>query len=199
MRSASAYPAPRSASKRCPMMISSPCCSTSASTSRFVTKLSRQMDTVRLQRLFDDEMRVVLAADHPLAGREHLDADDFADVHLVVYDTYDPLRTPAIPLPIPAGAQPARVTTMPVVTDLMMEMVASGDHISILPSWIIEPYLDGNDLITMQVGTTPVARTWYCATRHGQPSESIDQLSQLIVEHFSRDAGVQRGRSPATS
>jgi LysR family transcriptional regulator, regulator for metE and metH len=152
-----------------------------------VTKLSRQMDSVRLQRLFDDEMRAVVAANHPLADRDQLSAEDFADVHLVLYDTYDPMRTPVIPLPVPAGAQPARVTTVPVVTDLMIEMVASGDHISILPSWIIAPYLERYDLTTLQVGTTPIARTWYCATRHRQSTEAIDVLSGLVVEHFARD------------
>jgi LysR family transcriptional regulator, regulator for metE and metH len=165
-----------------------------------VTKLSRQMDAVRLERLFDDEMRAVVAANHPLADREYLSAADFADLHLVVYDTYDPLRAPAIPLPIPPGAQPARVTTVPVVTDLMMEMVASGDHVSILPSWILAPHLEPYDLTTLQVGTTPIARTWYCATRHGQSTEAVDVLSRLIVEHFARDKPAsQSGRSPTTS
>jgi LysR family transcriptional regulator, regulator for metE and metH len=151
-----------------------------------VTKLSRQMDSVRLQRLFDDEMCAVVASSHPLAEGDRMNAEDFADVHLVLYDTYDPMRTPVIPLPVPPGARPARVTTVPVVTDLMIEMVASGDHVSILPSWIISPYLERYDLTTLQIGATPIARTWYCATRHGQSTEAIDLLSRLIVEHFSR-------------
>lgn len=151
-----------------------------------VTKLDRQMDSVRLQRLFDDEMRVVVAANHPWAGRDHVSAADFADVHLVLYDTYDPLRTPALPLPIPPGALPGRLTTMPIVTDLLIEMVASGETVTVLPSWIVAPYLENLDLATLQLGSTPLARTWYCATRHSQSPDTADLLSQLIVEHFTR-------------
>lgn len=157
-----------------------------------VTKLDREMDSVRLQRLFDDELRAVVASNHPWAGPGQASAEDFADAHLVLYDTYDPLRTPALPLPIPPGALPGRLTTIPVATELLIEMVASGDSVTVLPSWIVAPYLETHDLTTLQVGNAPLARTWYCAMRHGQSSETIGVLSNLTLDYLSRDNNIAR-------
>ena len=44
----------------------------------------------------------------------------------------------SVPLPVPIGAQPRRLTTLPLTVDLLIEMVASGgDVVTILPSWIV--------------------------------------------------------------
>lgn len=156
-----------------------------------VTKLEREMVQVRLQRLFDDEMVAVVAATHPWAARRHLEAADFADSHLVLYDTYDQQRADPVPLPIPPGARPARLTTLPFVTDLLMEMVTSGDAVTVMPTWIAEPYLRSHDLVTVQVGAQPQLRTWYCATRHCDQSESTQAFVDLLERHFA-DRGAPR-------
>ena len=151
-----------------------------------VNKLDRQADRVRLQRLFDDELRAVVASGHPWADRAHVDAPDFVDVHLVLFDSYDQNRVPPVPLPIPIGAQPERLTTLPITADLLIEMVASGgDVVTILPSWIVEPYLKTHDLASVQVGATPQARTWYCATRHGPQPANIEAFVSVLTEQLA--------------
>ena len=58
---------------------------------------------------------------------------------------------------LPIGAQPQRLTTLPL-TDLLIEMVASGgDVVTILPSWVVAPYLRTHDLASVQVGAAPQA------------------------------------------
>jgi LysR family transcriptional regulator, regulator for metE and metH len=148
-----------------------------------INKLDRQVDHVRLQRVFDDELRAVVASSHPWAGRTHVAAPDFVDVHLVLCESYDQNRVPPKPLPVPIGAQPQRVTMLPGGADLLIEMVASGgDVVTIMPSWIAAPYLESHDLTSVQVGTTPQARTWYCATRHGPQPESIEAFVSVLTE-----------------
>jgi len=56
-----------------------------------------------------------------------------------------------------SGAHPGRLTTMPIVTELLIEMVASGESVTVLPTWIVAPYLETYDLVTLQVGRTPLA------------------------------------------
>ena len=151
-----------------------------------INKLDRQVDHVRLQRLFDDELRAVVASSHPWAGRAHVAAADFVDVHLVLCESYDQNRVPPMPLPVPIGAQPQRLTTLPLSADLLIEMVASGgDVVTILPSWIVAPYLQTHDLASVQVGATPQARTWYCATRHGPQPENIEAFVSVLTEQLA--------------
>ena len=149
-----------------------------------VTKLDRHADHVRLDRLFDDELRGVVAVTHPWAGRAAVGADDFVDQHLVLYDSYDPARTPSVALPIPPGARPARLTTVPVETDLIVEMVAAGDAITVLPSWIVAPYLATHPVTTVAVGDPPQARTWYCATRHGPRRDLVAAFIDTVTGHL---------------
>ena len=151
-----------------------------------INKLDRQADRVRLQRLFDDELRAVVASSHPWAGRAHVAAADFIDVHLVLFESYDQNRVPPVPLPVPIGAQPQRLTTLPLTADLLIEMVASGgDVVTILPSWIVAPYMQTHDLASVQVGATPQARTWYCATRHGPQPENIEAFVSVLMEQLA--------------
>jgi LysR family transcriptional regulator for metE and metH len=150
-----------------------------------INKLHGQADRVRLQHLFDDELRAVVASSHRWAGRTHVTAADFVDVHLVLCESYDQSRVPPVPLPLPIGAQPQRLTTLPL-TDLLVEMVASGgDVVTILPSWVVAPYLRTHDLASVQVGATPQARTWYCATRHGQQPENVDAFVAVLTEQLA--------------
>jgi LysR family transcriptional regulator for metE and metH len=146
-----------------------------------VTKPDREMDRVSLTRLFEDEMVAVVPARHSWASRGHLTAKDFTGAHLVLYDVYDQNRIPSIPLPIPRQARPARITTMPVVTDLVIEMVAGGQGVTVLPNWVAAPYVSSHDLALVHIGAIPLTRTWYCATRPGpQPPHLAAFVDELV-------------------
>ena len=145
-----------------------------------VTKLEPRMSQVRLERLFDDELVAVVAADHEWATRTFIRAEDFADVHLVLFDAYDPARMPAIPLPIPPGARPGRLTTVPAFTELLIETIVSSDAVSVLPSWTVAPYLRSHAVVAVPIDDPAQHRTWYCATRHGPRREPVDVLADLL-------------------
>ncbi|MFD5417760.1 LysR family transcriptional regulator [Streptomyces sp. NPDC127069] len=151
-----------------------------------VTKPDVQMDRVTLTRLFDDEMVAVVPAGHPWASRAHLTARDFDGADLVLYDFYDQKRIPSIPLPIPVGARPGRITTMPVVTDLVVEMVAGGQGVSVLPNWVAAPYTASHGLALVRIGAQPLTRTWFCATRPGPRPPHLD----VFVEELEARLGT---------
>jgi len=98
-----------------------------------VTKPDPAQERVDSRLLFEDELVAVFGADHALAGRAWLEARHFDDVHLIVYDGYDPARVPDVRLPLPAGARPLRVSTMPLVTELLVQLVAASDRVTVLP------------------------------------------------------------------
>ena len=149
-----------------------------------VTKLDRQMDRVLLTPLFDDEMVAVVAGPHPWAARRYVTARDFDDAHLILYDVYDQTRIPSTPLPVPHGARPARITTMPVITDLLIEMVAGGQGVTVLPNWVAAPYTTSHDVEIVHLGAKPLIRTWYCATRPGPRLPHIDAFVQELTREL---------------
>ena len=149
-----------------------------------VTKLDRQMDRVLLTPLFDDEMVAVVAGPHPWAARRYVTARDFDDAHLILYDVYDQTRIPSTPLPVPHGARPARITTMPVITDLLIEMVAGGAGVTVLPNWVAAPYTTSHDVEIVHLGAKPLIRTWYCATRPGPRLPHIDAFVQELTREL---------------
>jgi len=151
-----------------------------------ITKPDPQMDRIDLVRLFEDEMVAVVPAGHPWTALPHLTARDFDDSQLVMYDLYDQSRTPATPLPIPHGARPGRITTMPVITDLVIEMVASGQGATVLPGWVAAPYVASHGLALVRIGAEPMTRTWYCATRPGARPALVATLVEELTERLRR-------------
>lgn len=149
-----------------------------------VHKPERRMDLVEVTTLFDDEMVAVVAAGHPWATRRHVTARDFDDTHLILYDGYDQSRIPATPLPIPHGARPARVTTMPMLTDIVIEMVVGGEGVTVIPNWMALPFVDSHGVGIVQVGAKPQTRTWSCATRRGAQPAHIAAFADELVQHL---------------
>lgn len=147
-----------------------------------VAKPDRLMERVHSEPVFRDEMVAVVAANHPWATRSHVTARDFAGVHLVLYDVYDQSRTPTPALPLPAGARPGRISTVPLVTDLVVEMVASGEGVSVLPHWVAAPYAARVALVP--IGARPQWRTWHLATRAGTQPSAVIAFASLVGEHF---------------
>lgn len=146
-----------------------------------VSKLDRQLDRVRLHELFDDELVAVVATGHPWAARRRVDAAAFATVDLVLFDSYDQARVPATPLPIPAGATPASITYVPLVTDLLVESVAASGRVTVLPSWTAAPYVAAGSVRAVPIGAkASQSRTWYAATRRGRRPEAVrDFVAEL--------------------
>lgn len=159
-----------------------------------VTKPDQLMERVHLVPLFRDQMVAVVAVDHPWARRSHVTARDFTDVHLVLYDIYDQGRSPAQPLPLPPSARPGRVSTVPLVTDLVIEMVASGEGISVLPQWVAAPFAQAPDprVAVVQIGAKGTWRSWHLATRIGDHAPAVVDLAELVAARFrAGTTGVQ--------
>ncbi len=154
-----------------------------------VTKPDPRMDRVDLIPVFEDQMVAVVAAGHPWAGRRYVTARDFDDVHLVIYDVYDPARVPAVALPLPQGARPSRVTPMPVIAELLVEMVASGQDVTVLPSWEAERLIDEHDVVAVRMGARPLVRSWFCATRRGAQPEHVQVFVDELVEQLTTPLG----------
>ena len=135
--------------------------------------------------LFDDEMVAVVPADHPWSGRPHLRPRDLDGTQLILFDSYDPARVPALPLPIPDGVTPATITTTPVVSELVIELVAAGQGIGILPGWVAAPYTRSGRVASVRLTRAPRPHTWYAAWRRADTPAHIDTFVDLLRDHFA--------------
>ena len=144
------------------------------------------MDRVRLHELFDDELLAIVASDHPWAGKPYVDADDFTDAHLVMFDSYDPARIPAIAAADSRRRAAGRLTLLPLVTELVVETVIASDAVTVMPSWTAAPYLASGRVAGVQVGRQAHGRTWYAATRRGGQPEPVRVLVDLLRDMLGR-------------
>jgi LysR family transcriptional regulator for metE and metH len=149
-----------------------------------VAKFDRRMESLRVDHLFDDAMVAVVPDGHPWAARPYVDGPEFNGVSLIVFESYDPARVPALPLPIPPGGTPAKVITTPVVTELALEMVVAGQGVAVLPEWVVTPYLASRRLAAVPLTARPAVRAWSCVTRR-EPPAHVEAFCELIRAHFA--------------
>ncbi len=117
--------------------------------------------------LFEDEVVAVMAPDHPLAAKEILRAEDFADEILFLHS--DPDRTELLTDVLePAGVRPCRVTTLQL-TEAVLGVVAAGLGLSAVATWVAEPQVRSGTLVTRPVAGDGLQRTWLAAYRARDP------------------------------
>jgi LysR family transcriptional regulator for metE and metH len=114
------------------------------------------------QPLFEDELVAVVPPSHPFAKRSHVEPDDFADEHLIVYtadrsDSYVFRRILS-----PAGVEPARVSQVPL-TEAILELVKAGLGVSVMARWAIEPALKTGAVAAVRITRRGVYRPWSAA------------------------------------
>jgi len=109
--------------------------------------------------LFEDEQLVVMAPDHPLAAKQHIQAHDFADVALIVYTT--PLNSNQLfqKLLMPAGVTPRKVYQV-MLTEAIIEMVRAGMGVAVMARWAVAPYLKSGQLKAVRLTKKGIFRRW---------------------------------------
>lgn len=105
--------------------------------------------------LFRFEIVALVAKDHPLAGRDHLVAQDFASDTLITYPVPDDMLDVVRQVLKPAGVDTARRTTE--LTVAMLQLVASRRGIATLPIWAAQNYLNRDYVLAKRI--TPAGLT----------------------------------------
>jgi len=119
---------------------------------------------LRFVPVFDYEQVLVVARDHPLAGRAHVEPADLSDDVLITYpvdierlDIYNQFF-------LPAGCAPRRRKTIET-TDIMLQMVASGRGVAALPRWLVDEYAGRMAVAPVRLGREGVFKQIFLGTR----------------------------------
>ncbi|MEQ9870857.1 HTH-type transcriptional regulator MetR [Pectobacterium odoriferum] len=128
--------------------------------------------------LFDFEVRLVLAPDHPLAGKEKIEPEDFTAETLMIYPVQRQRLDVWRHFLQPAGVSP----TLKSVdnTLLLIQMVAARMGIAALPHWVVESFERQELIVTKSLGDGLWSRL-YAAVRDGEQR-------QPVIDAFIRSA-----------
>ncbi|WP_333695813.1 LysR family transcriptional regulator [Phaeobacter italicus] len=132
---------------------------------------------VEFIELFDYNPVFVASAQHPLAEKTYVDAEDFRGQTLITYpvekarlDIFNQLLTPA-------GVEPAHIRQVEL-TAVILLLVASNRGISVLPDWVVREVKYSSDYVTRPLTAKGITRRLYAAIR----SEDRDKpyMQELI-------------------
>ena len=142
--------------------------------------------------MFDFEVRLVLAPDHPLAQVERISPEDLADEVLMIY----PVQRQRLDIwrhfLQPAGVSPALKSVDNTL--LLIQMVSARMGIAALPHWVVESFEKQGLIVTKTLGEGLWSRL-YAAVRDGEQRQPVLEAftrfaRQHACEHlpFVRDA-----------
>jgi len=140
--------------------------------------------------LFDYEPVFVAAAQHPLAAKDVIEAEDFRGQILITYpvdrarlDIFSQLLTPA-------KVEPAAVRQVEL-TAVILLLVASNRGVAVLPDWVVRQVRYHSDYITRPLTRAGITRRLYAATRSDDTSRPY--MAHLIRLARQEAVKLQRG------
>lgn len=128
-----------------------------------ITSEAEPQDGVVYQPLFAYDMVVIMAKDHPQAGKAVWQAEDFADETLIHYPVPDVMLDLVRKVLKPAGINPARRTSE--LTVAIIQLVASRRGVAAMPFWAVKPYLDRGYVASARIGEAGLQSELYVALR----------------------------------
>ena len=128
------------------------------------------LDDVTFTPLFDYEPVFVASAQHPLAAKAYVEAEDFRDELLITYpversrlDVFSELLTPAKVEP--------RAVRQVELTAVVLLLVASNRGVAVLPDWVVREVRYHSDYVTRPVTKGGLNKRLYAATRSDETTK----------------------------
>lgn len=147
------------------------------------------LDGVDFNALFDYEPVFVASAQHPLAGKAFVEAEDFRGETLITYpvdrarlDVFSQLLTPA-------RVEPGSIRQVEL-TAVILLLVASNRGVAVLPDWVVREVRTNSDYVTRPLTKAGVTRRLYAATR----SEDTQKPYMSHLLRIARKIPVQLQR-----
>ncbi|MEM9754730.1 MAG: LysR substrate-binding domain-containing protein [Pseudomonadota bacterium] len=114
--------------------------------------------------LFDYEPVFVAAAEHPLAQKTHVTAEDFSGETLITYPVERARLDVFSQLLIPAGVEPKAIRQVELSAVILL-LVASMRGVAVLPDWVVRGVWNNTSYVTRPLTAGGLTRRLYGATR----------------------------------
>lgn len=129
-----------------------------------LTPDAREAPGVAWEALFRFEMRLVVAADHPLARRPWVAPQEVAGETLLVYPVERSRLDVFTRFLWPASLEPRRVRTVDS-TALLVELAALGQGVAVLPQWACQSACREGRISTVSLGDDGLLSSLWAAVR----------------------------------
>lgn len=143
--------------------------------------------------LFDYEPVFVASAQHPLAQKDFVEAEDFRGETLITYpvdrarlDVFSQLLTPA-------KVEPGSIRQVEL-TAVILLLVASNRGVAVLPDWVVRQVRYNSDYVTKPLTQSGVTRRLYAATR--EEDTNLPFMAHLIRLAKQEAVKLQRSVEP---
>jgi LysR family transcriptional regulator for metE and metH len=137
---------------------------------------------VETRKLFDDELLLIAAADHPLARRRFVRPADLAAERLFLYSLPEESKFYQQFL-ARAGVAPREVVGVQL-TEALLSMVRAGLGVSPIAGWAVDREMRRGELVGLRLGTRGLQRTWLAATRRGRREPAyLGEFAELVATH----------------
>ncbi len=132
----------------------------------FVTS-DQEEPGIEMLPLFDDEMLLIVGADHRLATRDHVRVAELADETLL---TYGSLKDSLLyqRMMRPAGIEPKKHMCVKL-TEVMIELAKANVGVAALARWAVAPFLESGTVAGVKITRTGFARHWKAARSATRP------------------------------
>jgi LysR family transcriptional regulator for metE and metH len=117
--------------------------------------------------LFRYQALLIMARDHPLAGRRRIRPADLAGETILTYPVARQRLDIFRRYLEPAGVEPAGVRTAEL-TSILVQLAANQRGVAALPGWAIDKYLREGHIVARPLGPRGLWATLYTAVRHEQ-------------------------------
>lgn len=143
------------------------------------------MKNVRYIELSKDEMVAIFPKNHEWNNKEYLKAVDFESKNLIIFSK--PLSTVVVYTKVlePAGIKPPRIFEVPM-TEAMVEMVASGLGVAVIPHWIAQPYINDGKISAVRVTPKGLFRSLGVAIHQ---KESYPEYFETLIAYLKERLG----------
>lgn len=138
---------------------------------------------ISFSHLFDYAPVFVASAQHPLAQKSWIEAEDFRGQTLITYpverarlDVFSQLLTPA-------KVEPAMIRQAEL-TAVILLLVASNRGVAVLPDWVVREVKYSSDYVTRPLTKNGLTRQLFAATRD-------DDLEKPFMQDLIRLAGLE--------
>ena len=132
--------------------------------------------------IFEDELVIVMAPNHPLTELTHIRPKDLANETVMIYPPRQE-STLIMKVLAPAGIEPKRVLEVPL-TEAIIELAAAGTGIGFLARWAIAPHLERKRVAVRPLSAKGFRRSWYAVTIRKQVQPPyLTEFLKLLATH----------------
>ncbi|NRD43549.1 LysR family transcriptional regulator [Corallococcus exiguus] len=133
-------------------------------------------------RLFRDELVALVGRTHPEAKAERIALKALAREHYWgAEDSFSP-GTPLGDALERAGVRFARVTALPFLSGVPLEMVRAGRGVTVCPRWFVQDSLRRREVVALSIGRG-LWLDWFVATPAVTASPATDAFVALLRQH----------------